>query len=358
MNYPGATDLKRFLGLVAIIIPLAITGNIVYILLSTQQAVIGQLLQINWGYLALAILLAFIPWFTHSARTLLWANRLGRNIKPIQAFKVAIATEIGSAVTPTSTGGGYIKLGLLSLYGLNGGEATLITLLGSIEDAIFFIIAIPLAAFISSAWANQGLRAAIESLISHWPWIIVFAGVILILYLILFRWRSTLSFKKPDEESIKPSLLSRIRGKIGKFKREFQIASRFVATKGKGTLAACVLISGLGWCCRYGAISALALGLGLDVDPILFFLLQWVVFTAMAVIPTPGAIGGAEISFAAIYIGIFPAAVMPVIIGAWRFVTFYLLVMAGGIFLAIAGPGFAGRDAGHQDIKIIEEIKA
>jgi glycosyltransferase 2 family protein len=70
-------------------------------------------------------------------------------------------------------------------------------------------------------------------------------------------------------------------------------------------------------------ISMLALFLGMPFDPVLFWLLQWVVFTIMSFVPTPGATGGAELAFTAVYATLLPAGFIGLATAAWRFATFY-----------------------------------
>ena len=67
------------------------------------------------------------------------------------------------------------------------------------------------------------------------------------------------------------------------------------------------------------------------VDPVLFFLLQWVVFTAMSVVPTPGGSGGAEAVFVLVYSALLPDAVIGIATAGWRFLTFYVQLALGSI---------------------------
>ena len=77
----------------------------------------------------------------------------------------------------------------------------------------------------------------------------------------------------------------------------------------------------------------------------------------MIVIPTPGAIGGAEVTFALIMGSVVPKPVLPVLVGAWRFVTYYMLACFGSIFMVVAGVG-PSVTMGNRDQHVIEEVKA
>jgi uncharacterized membrane protein YbhN (UPF0104 family) len=79
----------------------------------------------------------------------------------------------------------------------------------------------------------------------------------------------------------------------------------------------------------------------------------------MVMIPTPGAIGGAELSFGLVYSGIVPAGVVPLLTGVWRFITFYLIIAVAAIILAITGVDFSdGHERRRNKVKVYEEIKA
>jgi glycosyltransferase 2 family protein len=344
MVKPGIKEnlLRQIIRPLSIIIPLAIAGNFIYIIVGTRPEILFKIPAVKIQYFIIALFMAFIPWFTHSFRTMLWARVFSRKLSFSQGIKVAMATEIGSAVTPTSTGGGYIKLAMLSAYGFGAGQAALVTLLGSIEDAVFFIIAIPLAVYFSNSWSNPNLRASMNNLVNKWPWLAGFAAAIILIYLLLYLWRKY--HNKIPETHENRGWIMRISNSFAGFWAEFRQTLKFVSANGKSAFIRCTILTGIGWCCRYGAITAIALGLGLKADPILFFLFQWVVFTTMTVVPTPGAIGGAEASFALIYGGIFPSGLLPIITGIWRLITFYLLVAAGGVILSLMGLDLSGRD--------------
>jgi glycosyltransferase 2 family protein len=343
---------------IAIIIPLAIAANIIYILFTTKLHILKDVIDIHPSYLMLAVFLALVPWFTHAARLLLWSGVLAHGLKPIQALKTAMVTDVGSAVTPTSTGGGYFKLGFLIRYGFTPGEAALLTFLGTIEDAIFFAISLPLVIIFSQAWNNQYVRSAINHLVSHWPIVIAILTALVIIYFIIKFGKLGYNKDKSPEAINRPNLIGRVHQKLSNFGQQFTTALQFVIRNGKLTLGVCTLFSGLGWCCRYGAVSALVLGLGYQPDFALFFILQWVIFSAMILIPTPGAMGGAEITFGLVFSGVVPTAILPILIGAWRFVTFYMLAAVGAIFMAITGAGDGISQSNGKDRRVFQEVKA
>jgi uncharacterized protein (TIRG00374 family) len=251
-----------------------------------------------------------------------------------------VATDIGAALTPSTIGGSYAKLGILTTYGFSPGEATLVTLLGTIEDAGFFAIALPLSLVITGAWDDPGVKQLLRNFGSYWPWFLAIGAVVILAYALLVSWRrnkSTAVLAAPENAS--RSIFSRLRAKWREYKGQFASASKFVREKHRRTFLACILFSGIGWTCRYSVITLLVLGLGYPADLVLFFFLQWVVFTLMGLFPTPGAVGGAEISFALIFRGFVPSGAIPIITGAWRFLTFYLIMIVGALIVVFFGAG-------------------
>ncbi|MGH7447228.1 MAG: lysylphosphatidylglycerol synthase domain-containing protein, partial [Longimicrobiales bacterium] len=91
------------------------------------------------------------------------------------------------------------------------------------------------------------------------------------------------------------------------------------------------------WIARYSVISALALFLGIPFDPVLFWLLQWIVFTLMSFVPTPGATGGAEVAFTAVYATLLPSGFIGLATAAWRIFTFYVPVALAALVFPLLG---------------------
>jgi len=322
--------LRKFFKIVLILIPLALVGNIVYVVLTTSPEIFRNLEKIDSRYFVLAAVLTLLPWLGQSAGIIAWSRVFKVNLAPSRALDVVLASDIGAAITPTILGGGYVKLAFLVNYGFTAPQAALVMFLGGVADTVFFALALPAAVFWTRTWENPHIIKIWREITSHWP-VVATIGIILIAILVFLKKIKTKH--SPDRKPAHDSLFSTIRSAISKFKTDFIVALKFVRGNGKVVFLATVFYSGLGWCGRYGAVSALVVGLGYHVDPVLFFLLQWVVFTTMTMIPTPGAIGGAEVSFALIYDGLIPSSVIPLATAAWRFVTFYMTVgLASAIF--------------------------
>ena len=100
--------------------------------------------------------------------------------------------------------------------------------------------------------------------------------------------------------------LARTRRRLRNGWRDARGVFLLIARRGKARFALSLSLTAVQWSARYSVISALVAFLGAPMQPVLFWLLQWVVFTLMSFIPTPGAAGGAEAAFYFIYAPFLP----------------------------------------------------
>jgi glycosyltransferase 2 family protein len=90
------------------------------------------------------------------------------------------------------------------------------------------------------------------------------------------------------------------------------------------------------WTSQYLMMMAVLFSFHIAVNPIDVFLLQWIVFSLMAFIPTPGASGGAEASFYFIFKSFLSPTMIGLVTSVWRILTFYGQLSLGAIlFIAI-----------------------
>jgi hypothetical protein len=127
----------------------------------------------------------------------------------------------------------------------------------------------------------------------------------------------------------------RARRRLRRTLRDARTAFALIALRGKARFTLTLGLTAGHWIARYSVISALALFLGVPFDPVLFWLLQWVVFTMMSFVPTPGATGGAEVAFTAVYATLLPSGFVGLATAAWRLFTFYVPVALGAVLFAV-----------------------
>ncbi len=310
------------------VIPIGVIGNLIFSYAFADHTVMYSVARLSPVYLAIALFLGIVPWFTGSLRMFIWSSFLGKDVRYRDIVNIAINAELGAAVSPPLVGGGPVKIGMLMQRGFSGAMALSLTTLESFEDALFFLLMVPIALTVSSAWDLPIIRKSFSVYEHRSFWIFLGAACILVFAgAILARSRS-------KEIMERFPLMRTIARHIKFFSCQFIGIGREIMQKGKIVLALTMTLTMIQWACRYSIISLLLLGLGIPPRPLLFMALQVIVFALLTFIPTPGGAGGAEALFYAIYRSFLPTDMIGVVTAGWRFITFYfLLFMASGIVL-------------------------
>jgi glycosyltransferase 2 family protein len=312
------------------IIPIGVLGNIAFSLAVTDRALLGSLGEFPRHYLLLAVGLGLLPWLTNMLRLLIWTDFLGHRLPVRDAFQITLALDLGAAVSPTAVGGSLFKWGMLVQRGIRPGAAASLTTLPTVEDAIFFAVAIPVAIYLTASWDLPVFQAVADRFEANALTVLVIAaGIALLTWLALRMVLGGTLGTRTQRRSLR--FLGRLRRKLRGTWVDAREVFHLVARDGKSRFALSLSLTAVQWVARYSVISALVAFLGAPVQPVLFWLLQWVVFSLMALIPTPGATGGAEAAFFFIYSAFIPDSVLGLATAGWRFLTFYLQLGLGSI---------------------------
>jgi len=296
--------------------------NIVIALIFTDASDLLKVSSFTLGFFLLALVLRLIPWFTKAFRLWNWMDFLGHEFSFWDSFRISLMTELGAAISPTAIGGEPIKAGMLYQRGVSFGESASLTSMAAVEDLTFYILGIPVAIFLSSAWRVPAIEQFITNRFSEssntLTWILIFLTIIVIAVLVVW----------------KTSIFQGLKDKIVEFWQDFKHLYESMLKQGKGRFAVNVAVDVIHWGARYSVVSALVLSLGYDADIIKFFVLQWIVFTLMSLVPTPGATGGAEGVFLIIFGPLLPDSAIGTILIGWRFIDFYLVSILALVFLS------------------------
>jgi len=320
--------LKRNWRVALIILIIGFAANLTFSLLTTERSTLSSIKSFEPAILLLAILFIIIPWITNTLRVLVWTRFLRHSFSFFQIFKIILSSDIGAAVTPTAVGGGYVKAGMLMQKGFSAGAAASLMTLGSFEDAIFFLIAIPSAAIYTSCWKLNVFQNLKHGVHIGNNWLVIISALILLAGFPVFI-HLTRKSKRPF------SMITRIIQHLGRAWQDFIQVYAMIGSSGKSRFLLTMPLTAIQWFCRYSILSILLYSLNIPADPVLIFLLQWITFTLMTFIPTPGAIAGAEASFYFIYSLLIPNNLIGLITAGWRFLTFYLNVFLGLMILSI-----------------------
>ncbi|MCE7925069.1 MAG: UPF0104 family protein [Haliscomenobacteraceae bacterium CHB4] len=268
-------------------------------------------------YLLLAALLSLLPWVWHCVRLAIWGRFFGVKISHVNLLRIAVATDVGGTAAPQAIGGAPVKMAMLVQQGYKPGEAATLALLSNFEDMVFFVFAIPVSLALARPWENPLWQYAGGFLEKNGFWIAAVLLAALVAFL-FFR-------KKPFSKNGATKPESRWQLLIS----EFRAAVRLIREKGRKPFILSILALSAQWLTRFSILLAVLLALGQADDLLYLFLLQWMVFVAMTLVPTPGATGGAEAAFLLVFGKIIPQSAVGPALAGWRFITYYFMLLVG-----------------------------
>ncbi len=309
-----------------ILLPVGIGIHLGITLWRTDPATAVSLLEVSPAWLALAVALAFLPWLTNGWRLWNWLRWEGERRNFSDCVRVAVASEVGAAVTPTSVGSASVKAAMLRARGLPLPRALSLTGMGSLEDALFFATVMPVLIVVSGVWHDGVLGRLIELGANAFETpvrgtLALALAAIVVTAFARTRWGHTVG------DVLRRSWI------------EWRTLLGRAFTRHPMAWTTNLLLAAVQWLARYSVFTALMYGLGLEIDPMRALVLQWSCFTFMALVPTPGAMGGAELVFLALFAGEVPNELLALLMGAWRMLTFYLLNLIGLVVLLAGARG-------------------
>jgi glycosyltransferase 2 family protein len=334
---PGGGPARRAFQLALLLLPIGVLGNIAYTLLATDRALLASIGQLPRGYLAAALALTLTPWITGSLRLMVWSRFFGYRLSFRELLRMTLVVDLGAAVSPTAIGGEAFRWGMLVRRGVKPGEAATLALLPKVEDAVFFFVfALPFAIAWSRPWELPAIATSARLLSGNA--LVVFAVAIVIALISWLLLRSTLlghGGERLQRGGVK--WWGTARRHLRRTWAEARRGIDLILHGGKSRFALTLVLTAIHWIGRYSVVMALALFLGVPFDPVLFWLLQWIVFTIMTFMPTPGAAGGAEVAFTAVYATLLPSGVIGLMTAAWRLFTFYVPVALAAVAFSLLG---------------------
>lgn len=252
-----------------------------------------------------------------------------------QATRVTFLCEFTSCVTPTSVGGSAASMLFLKNEGIPLGRATTITVITLFFDQLFIVIMAPVVfAFISYkdlfGFSTTG-AVAHELQVGFW---IVYSVIVLwalVLWLGLFRtpekiaWIIVKIFSLP--------LLRRWKKSAEKTGEDLVVASNELKQRRFSYWWKIFGWTAVSWICRFLVVNALMWGIAGNIDQMIVFGRQLIVWVLLMFTPTPGGSGISEWIFKEYYGDMLTnGALIMVIALAWRVLTYYIY-LGIGVFL-------------------------
>ncbi|MBI4856022.1 MAG: flippase-like domain-containing protein [Acetobacterium woodii] len=300
------------------------------------ETFINTIKQANGWYLLLGIVCVFVYWALEAF--MLFKLMLRDNPKETFhfAWTLTIVGQYYNLLDPSSTGGQPVQLYEMSKrnYKLGAGTAVLIQKYALYQITTTFLALISIIFCITEL--HQSLDAA--------KWLIIIGlilnvGAVILIIILVFRPKSAkaiilgcVNFLLKIRILKNPEKYYR---KVDHFVGEYKIAIEELKSHKLQTFQM-FIISIIQILIFYSINYWVYRSLGLSaVNAITIISLQAILYVAVAFVPTPGAAGGAEAGFLLIFGPIFGPAYTPVAMILWRMISFYFILLFGGIYLSI-----------------------
>jgi len=306
-------------------IPAGVLFNLVTIAYLNKQASFERLMEFPVVLLWCLSGLSCLPWFMHALRIKNWSHFFNRPLALAECLRISAATHLGSAATPAIVGGSYLKLALLLENGFSAGLASSVILLATLEDALVLLPILIFALISPDVRASIPLPPPDALFAKHGVWMVIIGMLAAVLFYIASR-----------RSANRTSRWFRVRQKAADIRREWSDVSILISRYGKARLLVNVLLNAMQWLARYLVLHFILVGLRISIPLDRLFVLQWGAFTAMVLVPTPGAAIGAEAAFMLLFKNHIPSPLLALTAAGWRWFTYYLpLALAAITFLML-----------------------
>jgi uncharacterized protein (TIRG00374 family) len=281
--------------------------------------------------------LVLVAWLCNGIRLKMLSKSLGYKLSLARTTQVSLVSEFGIAATPAGSGSVILRAFLMRRLGVPVGTTLSMLATDGAMDASFFILMIPLA-----LWPVLRGSSRVPAKIG--PSLLILLALALIVAGLIYWFRR--SRRRLDRLTLRPtSSLSRwrrrwrarrrlMRHRLTHALRDFRQGMSVLLRLRRSVLVAVFFMAVLQWLCRYGVLPVLLWGFGHSANPFPLFVLQGILFMAGLILVVPGGSGGIEVAFAIVMAPVIPVELIGVVLIMWRFFTYYLYLLGGGVMFA------------------------
>lgn len=319
------------------IILLLFTVIVLYFTLKDNfSSILNTILKMNPIWFIIALLLMLIGCMLKTLVLKNYVNQYNKDYSYSKALKLQLESAFFNGITPFSSGGQPFQIIVLKNDGVKVGHSTNVIFIASFiyQFSLFIISTVCII-------ANQFLH--LFSPDSHIKYLSILGYVINIVFmafllLVIFN-------KKMKKKLVK--FISKIIRKMKFIKKREELVSKLEETtdvmeessvlirKDRHGFISCTIYDVLAniLYCSIPFFLGQAMGLGTDISLINAIITSSYVILIGFFVPIPGGTGGLEYAFVALFTNFISDPLAKSMMLVWRFVTYYLGVIVGGIVL-------------------------
>jgi len=320
---------KRLLVISLSISILAIIGIFIF---TIDEETIASLTSMRLEYFILSIVVYLISLITWALRIKVISEGIGSKISLMESTKILMSSLFAAAITPSKAGGEPVRILLLSRGKLSVGNATAVVLGERIFDALVLGLMAPICLFIFKDLFT-------DNALLNYVFIFAIAGFGVVFGIAAYvmtsadRIKRFISFfERILSKIISEEKSSRIIEKINEEIDNFRDGLWKLVKEGKKAVVYAIILTVATWI-TYFLVASFIL-IGLNEDPVwLPSIAAQVILNIVVMLPTtPGAVGVTELTLGSLYYTIVENfAILGVFVLIWRFITYYLNLVVGGI---------------------------
>jgi uncharacterized protein (TIRG00374 family) len=282
--------------------------------------------------------LVVMVWLCGGGRVVTLARGLGYRLSYPRGVAVILSSEFGMAATPAGAGGAALWLGLLRSFGIPVSHGAALLMSEVTIDVGVFLLLLPFG-----LWAlirQPELRASLAQWLGEiWFYPVILVAVVAALAVLLTRLPSFAPLRRWlwSRRGLRRGLvrLTRLWRQRHRFLHRLRGGLHTLFRLRPGFVGLAVLLALVQWTCRYSILPLLVWRFGGSSEVLVLILLQGLLLTLSYLIVAPGGGGGVEVA-AVLLLGFFaPAPAVGVIVVLWRFYTYHLFLLVGGVTFAL-----------------------
>ncbi|TRD10496.1 flippase-like domain-containing protein [Erythrobacter insulae] len=319
---------RRTLTIALSILPIVALGNVAVLIYALGGINLSEKLK-EPNLLGLVALLVFVPMIANSMRLALWARFLDLEFGFRKALKVITGTMVANSVTPSSTGGMPIKLLFLMGEGVDSRRSITLISFQAAEDT-FITLAIVALCLGITGYAMFEFIGSDPLILARLDGTLRTASMIVLCVLLAIAAIAALIGAGVMGRRVREwtaRLINRIKSHVAQIARDWASVFR----QGKWLALINLGFSALQWLVRFSIAGLILLAFGVEWQPALFWLLQWLVQTISSIVPTPGGAGGAEAAFLLLFAPFVAIGVVVPAMSTWRLMHFYLPLVGAAL---------------------------
>lgn len=316
-----------------------LTGIVLYISLKDNFfETLNQIQKMNIVWLFVAVLLLIGYWLFSSLATKLITDKFSKDISINRIIRINVITHFFNGITPSSSGGQPYQIYALKKEGLSLVDSTNV----SIQTFVCFQFALVLLGFIAIIF-NKVFNLFVPLNLLK---VLVIIGFIINIFIAVILF--TITIVKTTNKKVvswlieKGTKLKIIKDKeatlckTNKSIEQFQQGT-YMLLKDKKTLILTIIYQLLGLISLYSIPVTLLFGIKdyYSLNFGLSIIITAYVMVAGSFIPLPGGTGGLEYAFLTFFGNFVTGSKLTALMLMWRFITYYLTIIIGGIMLNI-----------------------